>query len=62
MTEPKSGLAGLELKDNVRLRWTLHDIKSQRTKWLKLAEEASEANGAAQLSVRLCAAVGGEAV
>ena len=31
MTEPKSGLANLDLKDAVRLRWTLHDIKSQRT-------------------------------
>ncbi len=31
MTEPKTGLAGLELKDAVRLRWTLCDIKSQRT-------------------------------
>jgi hypothetical protein len=31
MTEPKTGLASLELKDAVRLRWTLHDIKSQRT-------------------------------
>jgi hypothetical protein len=32
MTEPKTGLASLELKDAVRLRWTLYDIKSQRTK------------------------------
>lgn len=31
MTEPKTGLAGLELKDAVRLRWTLQDIKSHRT-------------------------------
>jgi len=31
MTEPKTGLASLELKDTVRLRWTLHDIKGQRT-------------------------------
>jgi len=31
VTEPKSGLANLDLKDAVRLRWTLHDIKSQRT-------------------------------
>jgi hypothetical protein len=31
MTEPKTGLASLELKDAVRLRWTLHGIKSQRT-------------------------------
>jgi hypothetical protein len=31
MTEPKTDLASLELKDAVRLRWTLHDIKSQRT-------------------------------
>jgi hypothetical protein len=31
MTEPKPGLASLELKDAVRLRWTLHDIKSRRT-------------------------------
>jgi hypothetical protein len=31
MTEPKTGLASLEIKDAVRLRWTLHDIKSQRT-------------------------------
>jgi hypothetical protein len=31
MTEPKTGLASLELKEAVRLRWTLHDIKSQRT-------------------------------
>jgi hypothetical protein len=31
VTEPKSGFANLDLKDAVRLRWTLHDIKSQRT-------------------------------
>jgi hypothetical protein len=31
MTGPKTGLASLELKDAVRLRWALHDIKSQRT-------------------------------
>lgn len=31
MTEPKRGLASLELKDAVRIRWTLHDIKSKRT-------------------------------
>jgi hypothetical protein len=31
MTEPKTGLANLELKDAVRLRWTLHDIKGHRT-------------------------------
>jgi hypothetical protein len=31
MTEPKTGLASLELKDAVRPRWTLHDIKGQRT-------------------------------
>ncbi len=31
MTEPKTGIAGLELKDAVRLRWTLQDIKSYRT-------------------------------
>lgn len=27
MTEPKTGLAGLELKDAVPLRWVLQDIK-----------------------------------
>ena len=31
MTEPKAGLASLEFKDAVRLRWTLQDIKSYRT-------------------------------
>jgi hypothetical protein len=31
MTEPKKGLASLEFKDAVRLRWTLQDIKSYRT-------------------------------
>jgi hypothetical protein len=31
MTEPKTGLASLEFKDAVRLRWTLQDIKSYRT-------------------------------
>jgi hypothetical protein len=31
MTEPKTGLASFELKDALRLRWTLNDIKSQRT-------------------------------
>jgi hypothetical protein len=31
MTEPKTGLASLELKDAVCLRWTLHDIKSKHT-------------------------------
>jgi hypothetical protein len=31
MTGPKTGLASLEFKDPVRLRWTLHDIKSKRT-------------------------------
>ncbi|MGA7482796.1 MAG: hypothetical protein WBW26_13040 [Bradyrhizobium sp.] len=39
MTEPKSGLAGLELKDTVRLRWTLHDIKSQRTKLMPVSPD-----------------------
>ncbi len=31
MTEPKTGLASLEFRDAVRLRWTLQDIKSYRT-------------------------------
>jgi hypothetical protein len=31
MTEPKTGLGSLELKDAVRLCWTLQDIKSHRT-------------------------------
>jgi hypothetical protein len=39
MTEPKTGLAGLELKDAVRLRWTLHDIKSQRTELVPVSPE-----------------------
>jgi hypothetical protein len=39
MTEPKTGLASLELKDAVRLRWTLHDIKSQRTELVPVSPE-----------------------
>lgn len=39
MTEPKSGLAGLKLKDTVRLRWTLRDIKSQRTKLMPVSPD-----------------------
>jgi hypothetical protein len=39
MTEPKTGLASLELKDAVRLRWTLHDIKSQRTDRVPVSPE-----------------------
>jgi hypothetical protein len=39
MTEPKSGLSGLELKDTVRLRWTLRDIKSQRTKFMPVSPD-----------------------
>ena len=39
MTEPKTGLASLELKDAVRLRWTSHDIKSQRTEIVPVSRE-----------------------
>ena len=39
MTEPKTGLASLELKDAVRLRWTSHDIKSQRTEIVPVSPE-----------------------
>ena len=39
MTEPKTGLASLELKDAVRLRWTLHDIKSQRTELVSVSPD-----------------------
>jgi hypothetical protein len=39
MTEPKTGLASLELKDAVRLRWTLHDIKSQRTELVPVSPD-----------------------
>jgi hypothetical protein len=43
----------------------VHDggaVLREMAEWLKLAEEAGEADGAASLSVRLRAAVGGEAV
>ena len=39
MTEPKTGLASLELKDAVRLRWTLHDISSRRTELVPVSAE-----------------------
>jgi hypothetical protein len=39
MTEPETGLASLELKDAVRLSWTLHDIKSQRTELVPVSPE-----------------------
>jgi hypothetical protein len=39
MTEPKTGLAGLELKDTVRLRWTLCDIKRKRTKIIPVSPD-----------------------
>jgi hypothetical protein len=39
MTEPKTGLAGLELKDAVRLRWTLCDIKSKRTEIIPVSAD-----------------------
>jgi hypothetical protein len=39
MTEPKTGLASLELKDAVRLRWTLHDIKGQRTELVPVSPD-----------------------
>ena len=39
MTEPKIGLASLELKDAVRLRWTLHDIKNQRTELVPVSPD-----------------------
>jgi hypothetical protein len=39
MTEAKTGLASLELKDAVRLRWTLHDIASQRTEVVPVSPE-----------------------
>jgi hypothetical protein len=32
MSEPKKGLAGLELDDAIRLRWALRDIKGKRLK------------------------------
>ena len=39
MTGPKTGLASLELKDAVRLRWALHDIKSQRTEIIPVSPD-----------------------
>jgi hypothetical protein len=36
MTEPKTGLAGLELKDAVRLLW---DIKSKRTEIIPVSPD-----------------------
>ena len=39
MTEPKTGLASLALKDAVRLRWTLRDIKAMRTKLLPVSPD-----------------------
>jgi hypothetical protein len=39
MTEPKTGLAGLQLKDAVRLRWTLCDIKSKRTEIIPVSPD-----------------------
>ena len=39
MTEPKTGLAGLELKDAVRLRWTLCDIKGKRTEIIPVSPD-----------------------
>ena len=39
MTEPKTGLASFELKDAVRLRWTLHDINSRRTELVPVSPE-----------------------
>jgi hypothetical protein len=41
MTEPKSGLANLDLEDAVRLRWTLHDIKGQRTEIVPVSPTTS---------------------
>jgi hypothetical protein len=35
----KTGLASLELKDAVRLRWTLHDIKSKRTEIIPVSPD-----------------------
>jgi hypothetical protein len=39
MTEPKTGLASLALKDAVRHRWTLRDIKAKRTKILPVSPD-----------------------
>ena len=39
MTEPKTGLGSLELKDAVRLPWTLRDIASQRTEEVSVSPE-----------------------
>ena len=39
IAELKTGLASLELKDAVRLRWMLHDIKSQRTEPVPVSPE-----------------------
>ena len=39
MTEPKTGLASLALKDAVRHRWTLRDIKAKRTKTLPVSPD-----------------------
>jgi hypothetical protein len=39
MTEPTTRLASLELKDAVRLRWTLHDIKSGRTELVPVSPD-----------------------
>jgi hypothetical protein len=39
MTEPKTGLASLELKDAVRLRCTLHDIKSRRSEIVSVSPD-----------------------
>ena len=37
MTESKTSLGSLGLKDAVRLRWILHDIKSQRTEIIPIS-------------------------
>ena len=42
MSEPKTGLASLELKDAVRLRWTLHDIKNQRTEIVPVGQDCHD--------------------
>ena len=39
IAELKTGLASLELKDAVRLRWMLHDIKSQRPEPVPVSPE-----------------------
>jgi hypothetical protein len=53
MTEPKTGLASLELKDAVRLRLTLHDIKSQRTEILPVSpDEAARADRAKESAAK----------